>query len=135
MTFQEGVAKARDPAIPRFDILAHWSVGVGRALREQYHRSNEVVTAIKMTKPCFRCSLLLVFSALVTAHGQPLPDISGAARTQGPAQLRETPEISDPLGRSTPHGTVFGFLQAAQAGHYKEATQYLQLSKKERSTQ
>src|SRR6516162_7971208 len=40
---------------------------------------------------------------------------------------------SDPLGRSTPHGTVVGFLQAAQSGKYAEATQYLQLSKSERA--
>src|SRR5260370_23997611 len=36
---------------------------------------------------------------------------------------------SDPLGRSTPAGTVFfGFLQAAQSGNYGLAAQYLQLS-------
>jgi MscS family membrane protein len=44
-------------------------------------------------------------------------------------------EPSDPLGRSTPHGTVFGFLRAAQNNKYKEATQYLQLSKNERDTE
>jgi MscS family membrane protein len=32
----------------------------------------------------------------------------------------------DPLGRSTPRGTVMGFLQAAQSGHYKSATQYFE---------
>src|SRR5260370_6835586 len=35
---------------------------------------------------------------------------------------------SDPLGRSTPAGTVFfGFLQAAQSGNYGLAAQYLPL--------
>src|SRR5581483_3286896 len=33
---------------------------------------------------------------------------------------------TDPLGRETPAGTVFGFLQAAQAGNFRTAAQYLQ---------
>ena len=35
---------------------------------------------------------------------------------------------SDQLGRDTPYGTVFGFLQAAQQGNYSIAAQYLQMS-------
>ncbi|MGA7365593.1 MAG: mechanosensitive ion channel family protein [Candidatus Sulfotelmatobacter sp.] len=35
---------------------------------------------------------------------------------------------SDQLGRNTPYGTVFGFLQAAQQGDYSIAAQYLQMS-------
>jgi len=35
---------------------------------------------------------------------------------------------TDPLGRDTPYGTVFGFLQAAQAGNYSISAQYLQMS-------
>jgi MscS family membrane protein len=42
-------------------------------------------------------------------------------------------EAADPLGRRTPHGTVFGFLQATQSGNYRDATQYLQLSRDERA--
>ena len=38
----------------------------------------------------------------------------------------------DPLGRSTPRGTVMGFLQAAQPGHYKSAAQYFQPIKSRR---
>jgi MscS family membrane protein len=33
---------------------------------------------------------------------------------------------ADSLGRETPYGTVFGFLEAAQAGNYAIAAQYLQ---------
>jgi MscS family membrane protein len=43
-----------------------------------------------------------------------------------PAASPTTP--ADSLGRQTPYGTVFGFLEAAQAGHYAIADQYLQLS-------
>ncbi|HZZ15779.1 MAG TPA: mechanosensitive ion channel domain-containing protein [Candidatus Sulfotelmatobacter sp.] len=42
---------------------------------------------------------------------------------------------TDPLGRETPYGTVFGFLEAAQQGNYGIATQYLQLSPARRQTQ
>lgn len=41
----------------------------------------------------------------------------------------------DPLGRETPYGTVFGFLEAAQAGNYSIAAQYLQMSPARRQTQ
>src|SRR5260370_6969321 len=43
---------------------------------------------------------------------------------------------SDPLGRSTPAGTVcLGFLQAAESGHYGLAAQYLQLSSARRQAE
>ncbi|HXP17419.1 MAG TPA: mechanosensitive ion channel family protein [Terriglobales bacterium] len=42
---------------------------------------------------------------------------------------------ADPLSRNTPSGTLYGFLQAAQAGNYSTAAQYLQLSTARRQTQ
>ena len=42
---------------------------------------------------------------------------------------------ADPLGRDTPSGTLYGFLQAAQAGNYSIAAQYLQMSAARRQTQ
>jgi MscS family membrane protein len=41
----------------------------------------------------------------------------------------------DPLGRETPSGTVLGFLQAAQAGDYRTAADYLQMSAARRQSQ
>jgi MscS family membrane protein len=41
----------------------------------------------------------------------------------------------DPLGRETPYGTVFGFLEAAQAGNYSIAAQYLQMNPARRQAQ
>ncbi len=35
------------------------------------------------------------------------------------------PEPEDPLGRTTPHGCVLGFLKAAEAGDYAQAVEYL----------
>ena len=39
----------------------------------------------------------------------------------------------DPLGRQTPNGTLFGFLQAMQAGNHLTAAQYLQMSPAKRA--
>jgi MscS family membrane protein len=43
--------------------------------------------------------------------------------------------VTDALGRSTPYGTVFGFLQAAQSGNYSIASQYLQMSAARRQSE
>jgi MscS family membrane protein len=42
---------------------------------------------------------------------------------------------TDSFGRETPYGTVFGFLEAAQSGHYGIAAQYLQMSAARRQTE
>jgi MscS family membrane protein len=42
---------------------------------------------------------------------------------------------ADALGRNTPYGTVFGFLQAAQSGTNSIAAQYLQMSAARRQTE
>ncbi len=42
---------------------------------------------------------------------------------------------ADPLGRDTPSGTLYGFLQAAQSGNYSTAAQYLQMSAARRQAQ
>ena len=52
-----------------------------------------------------------------------------------PASGSANQTASDPLGRDTPSGTVFGFLQEAQSGNYSTASQYLQLSNARRLTQ
>jgi MscS family membrane protein len=59
------------------------------------------------------------------------PDAQPKNDRDQPAQAENEP--SDPLRRSTPHGTVVGFLQAAQDGKYRDASQYLELSKDERA--
>jgi MscS family membrane protein len=51
-----------------------------------------------------------------------------------PAKASES-SPTDPLGRQTPNGTLFGFLQAVQSGNYPTAAQYLQLSPARRATQ
>src|SRR5438132_8277421 len=54
---------------------------------------------------------------------------------QPPATAPAPAKPSDRLGRDTPYGTVFGFLQAAQSGDYSIAAQYLQMSPARRQTE
>lgn len=79
--------------------------------------------------------LLLVFSSCVpAAHNQPAAKANGKPPAQSSDHTDEMiPKPTDSMGRSTPHGALFGFLQAAQSGKYDEAAQYLQLSKRERA--
>jgi MscS family membrane protein len=65
--------------------------------------------------------LLLCVTVSVAAAGQLLPAQLGKSPTEAATQ-----PATDPLGRDTPSGTIYGFLQAAQAGNYSIAAQYLQ---------
>ncbi len=74
--------------------------------------------------------LALCFAALLPAAAQLLPE--SLTKTGGTPAKGVS---SDPLGRETPSGTLFGFLQAAQAGNYSTAAQYLQMPAAKRQTQ
>jgi MscS family membrane protein len=77
---------------------------------------------------------LLVFVVSISLHGLMAQSVTsllkGGTQAQEPA-----PASADPLGRDTPSGTVLGFLQAAQAGNYKTAADYLQMSAARRQSQ
>ena len=65
--------------------------------------------------------LLILFLILPLACSAQMSQLlPGAAATPSPQP--------DPLGRETPSGSLYGFLQAAQAGNNATAAQYLQLS-------
>lgn len=74
--------------------------------------------------------LLLCVTVSVAAAGQLLPAQLGKSSTEAATQ-----PAPDPLGRDTPSGTIYGFLQAAQAGNYSIAAQYLQMSSAKRTEQ
>jgi len=69
---------------------------------------------------------LLLFSllAILPVRAQSLSSVLPSSSTT--ATSSNTP--TDPLGRTTPSGSVLGFLQAAQSGDYSIAAQYLQMS-------
>jgi MscS family membrane protein len=66
--------------------------------------------------------VLVVCVALVVLCWAPIS--SHAPQTQPPAAMQPEPP-KDGLGRSTPRGTVLGFLSAARKGEYQLARQYL----------
>ena len=52
-----------------------------------------------------------------------------------PSTAKSASAPVDPYGRTTPSGTVLGFLQAAQSGNYSAAAQYLQMSPARRQSE
>jgi MscS family membrane protein len=75
-----------------------------------------------------KISRLLLLLTVLTAPGlvcaapqSPLAPLTGATTTSAKAE-----QATDPLGRTTPRGTVIGFLQAAQSAHTESAAQYFQ---------
>jgi MscS family membrane protein len=74
--------------------------------------------------------VLAVGVCLPLSAQSPLTQIlQGSSATGTPAKA------SDQLGRDTPYGTVYGFLQAAQAGDFSIAAQYLQMSPARRQSE
>jgi len=79
----------------------------------------------------------LAFLALILTVRLPL-SAQGAlgALLQSPAPANaSTKANADPLGRDTPYGTVFGFLQQAEKTNYSVAAQYLQMSPSRRQVE
>src|ERR1700687_2438064 len=87
-------------------------------------------------RPMSQFSKGIIFLTLALAAC--LPSVAQGAL----GQLLQTPAPAatpskaptDPLGRDTPYGTIFGFLQAAQSGDYSIAAQYLQMNPSRRQT-
>jgi MscS family membrane protein len=77
---------------------------------------------------------LLVLVASLFTHGVRAQSVSGLLKTGGQTQ-QPSAASADQLGRDTPSGTAFGFLQAAQNGSYKSAADYLQMSAAHRQSQ
>lgn len=85
-----------------------------------------------------RFSRFIVFGSFLSALSlpvfaqSPLTQILSPS-TQPASSSSNTPV--DPYGRTTPSGTVLGFLQAAQAENYSIAVQYLQMSAAHRQSE
>ena len=73
--------------------------------------------------------------ALSFAACLPLAAQSPLSQILQPSSPASTSSKTDQLGRDTPYGTAFGFLQAAQSGDYSIAAQYLQMSPARRQTE
>jgi MscS family membrane protein len=68
--------------------------------------------------------LVIVLCAALSSSAQ--SPLSGVLSSSSTSTTPNSP--SDPLGRTTPSGSVLGFLKAAQSGNYSIAAQYLQMS-------
>jgi MscS family membrane protein len=73
-------------------------------------------------------TVLLVAMALPTAGGQTLG--LGTSKNAAPAPQQAAP---DPFGRSTPRGTIEGFIRAAQRNDFVAAARYMELTEKQRA--
>jgi MscS family membrane protein len=82
---------------------------------------------------CSLASCLLWAVSCAPANAQtPLNQLLNSS--SNPASQAANPQ-NDLLGRGTPSGTIFGFLQAAQSGNYGIAAQYLQMSPARRQSE
>ena len=70
-----------------------------------------------------RWMILFLLLAVPAMAQEPLAPTTEQAKPVGPAKP------ADPLGRTTPRGTMLGFLQAAQSAQPDSAAQYFQLSR------
>lgn len=86
--------------------------------------SSNVVRTLCLVALMFVVSLRAPAQSAFGQILQPKPPAAAPAKTP-----------TDPLGRETPSGTVFGFLEAAQSGNYAIADQYLQMSAARRQTE
>jgi MscS family membrane protein len=79
-------------------------------------------------------TFFLVVCIATSALAAPKPGLlPGAQGTERPPETEVA--YTDPLGRSTPQGTVFGFMKSATQGDYERALQYLDTKKTGLSTQ
>ncbi len=79
---------------------------------------------LPMVKIRVTLTIFLVAFIVTSAFAAPKPGmLPGPKEAQRPVE----PEVAteDPLGRSTPQGTVFGFMKSAAQGNYDQALQYL----------
>jgi MscS family membrane protein len=77
--------------------------------------------------------LVTLFCASGQVSAQVLNQILGGSTSNTAPSA--TPANADPLGRNTPKGAIFGFLQSAQLGKNDIAAQYLQLTTTQRRNQ
>ena len=74
-------------------------------------------------------SLLCLGTCLPCAAQSPLSTVLS------PPATANSSTTTDPLGRTTPSGTVLGFLHAAQSGNFSIAAQYLQMTAAHRQSE
>jgi MscS family membrane protein len=90
-------------------------------------------SALETTMSSFCKAIILLALCWCTSFPAVAQTALGNLLQTTPGTTASTP--SDPLGRTTPSGSVLGFLQAAQSGNYSIAAQYLQMSAARRQSE
>jgi MscS family membrane protein len=85
--------------------------------------------------PNFYRAICLLAVSLALALPAPAQGALGELLQPKASASSSSKTPADSLGRDTPYGTVFGFLEAAQSGKYAVADQYLQMTVARRQTQ
>ncbi len=104
-------------------------------------RSHPITCAARFSAPeniMARSSRLILFFILAITVSRPAHSQNALQQILQPSTTTANSSgntASDPFGRSTPSGSVLGFLQAAQAGDYSIAAQYLQMSAARRQSE
>jgi MscS family membrane protein len=82
----------------------------------------------------FRGVCFLAATLAVCVYAQAQSALGQILQTNAPATATNKASV-DSLKRETPHGAVFGFLEAAQSGNYAIAAQYLQMTPARRQSE
>ncbi|MGA7220050.1 MAG: mechanosensitive ion channel family protein [Candidatus Sulfotelmatobacter sp.] len=82
----------------------------------------------------FSRAILLVLTLAVSLPSSAQGALGQLLQPSKPANSSSTTS-ADSLGRETPYGTVYGFLQEAEKGNYGIAAQYLQMSSARRQSE
>ncbi len=103
-------------------------------ITDSISRNERILKIVQSFIPALLCCILSFFLTVqfpAWTFAAPVP-----ASVSGPVNKPTQPPVvrEDPLGRSTPYGTVMGFLMAAEQEDYQRASEYLEsaLSKKKK---
>jgi MscS family membrane protein len=77
-----------------------------------------------------RTVVLCLFAVAACAASQ-LPSLT--TKSPPPPASAAQEQVSDPLGRTTPRGTILGFIKAAERDDFVTAVKYLQVTGKQKS--
>ena len=107
-------------------------LAVAVSILSREHRGRAGTPGSPLTGISMKKLALLVLVVSFSLHGLMAQSVNSLLKA---GEQTPTPASADALGRETPSGTVLGFLQAAQAGNYKTAADYLQMSAVRRQSQ
>ena len=114
-----GVPRFRDPSLVSAPCLS-------TACAERYGLRRDSAAEIGASRCAVAFALCCILACLAAIFSSQAPAAESSAPPSAPKPT-ETPAKPDHLGRSTPYGTVIGFLRAADKDEYQLALNYLEI--------